>query len=246
MTSLNIKYSILPDNIDFASYKIKELTDYIKKTNKPAAFLIKRQTFTSEKDNSMYNNNGLNRYEIIKQLVNNLKDFKFISTTGFTSRELYSIRKERNEALHNDFYTVGSMGHTSSIACAYSLFSNNKTVCIDGDGSLLMHMGVLSSIGNIKPKNFIHILLNNKSHESVGGQTTNSNCTKFYKIAKACGYTNIYNIETMIELKNLLKDNILLKEGPIFIEIKTNIGTLNDLKRPKKELVKIKKDFINN
>ena len=45
-------------------------------------------------------------------------------------------------------------------------------VCLDGDGSILMHMGNLGILGNNENKNFIHIIFNNAAHESVGGQPT--------------------------------------------------------------------------
>ena len=65
---------------------------------------------------------------------------------------------------------VGGMGHSSMVSLGYSLFSKNQTLCLDGDGSIMMHMGSLANIGNFANKNFKHILLNNYGHESVGGQ----------------------------------------------------------------------------
>ena len=71
---------------------------------------------------------------------------------------------------------VGGMGHSASVSIAYSSNSKKKVICLDGDGSLLMHLGSLNTINNkINVNNFKHILLNNFSHESVGGQKTNSN-----------------------------------------------------------------------
>ena len=52
-------------------------------------------------------------------------------------------------------------------------FSKKKTICIDGDGSMLMHLGSMSLCNFYAKKNFKYILMNNNSHESVGGQTTN-------------------------------------------------------------------------
>ena len=222
LNSLDIKYTILPDNIEYASFKINELVNYIKKTNKPAAFLIKRQTFENENENENENedetqNKKLKRYDVLNLLILYLNDYKFISTTGFTSRELYSIRKEKNQSHSQDFYVVGSMGHCSTIANSYSLFSNRKTVCIDGDGSLLMHMGSLSCIGNYN-KNLVHILLNNNSHESVGGQTTNCSKTDFCKMAQACNYKHIFLVDKIYRLKDILENKDIMEDGPIFIE----------------------------
>ena len=87
-----------------------------------------------------------------------------------------------------DFYMVGGMGHTSSVALGYSLSSRNKTICIDGDGSLLMHLGSLKTAGNFANKNFKYILLNNNSHDSVGGQSTYANNINFEKLSKSLGF----------------------------------------------------------
>lgn len=251
LKSLDIKYSILPDNMGYASFKIDELITYMKKTNKPTAFLIKRQTFKNEmyKTNEIKNeieNTKLKRYDVLNLLTLYLKDYKFISTTGFTSRELYSIRKEKNQSHSQDFYVVGSMGHCSTIANSYSLFSKKKTVCIDGDGSLLMHMGSLSCIGNHNNKNLIHILLNNNSHESVGGQTTSSFKTNFHKVAKECNYKHIFLVDQIYQLKDILDNKEIIEDGPIFIEIKIDSGTNKILQRPKEEFKQLKEDFINN
>ena len=111
-----------------------------------------------------------------------------ISTTGKTSRELFELRVNRCES-QRDFLTVGSMGHTASIALGVALGNpRRRVICLDGDGSVLMHLGALSIIGSIKPANLVHVLLNNAAHESVGGQPTVAGEVDLSSIAKACGY----------------------------------------------------------
>ena len=87
---------------------------------------------------------------------------------------------------------VGGMGHTSSVALGYSLSTRNKTICIDGDGSFLMHLGSIKSIATFANKNFKYILLNNNAHDSVGGQNTFSNKIKFEKFAKSLGFHKFF------------------------------------------------------
>ena len=79
---------------------------------------------------------------------------------------------------------VGGMGHTSSVALGYSLSTNKKTICIDGDGSFLMHLGSIKTAGNFANKNFKYILLNNNSHDSVGGQNTYASNIDFKNLSK--------------------------------------------------------------
>ena len=113
------------------------------------------------------------REEVIKYIVNEAKDDPLISTTGKVSRELFEIRESKNEGHGKDFLTVGSMGHSSSIALGIAINKpNTKIWCIDGDGAAIMHLGSLSIIGSFSPKNYIHALINNDSHETVGGMPT--------------------------------------------------------------------------
>ena len=100
-------------------------------------------------------------------------------------RQKYKIKNSK------DFYMVGGMGHTSSVALGYSLSSKDKIICIDGDGSLLMHLGSIKTAGNFANKNFKYILLNNSSHDSVGGQNTFADNVDFKKLSRSVGFKNI-------------------------------------------------------
>ena len=78
------------------------------------------------------------------------------------------LRKKHRIKNGKDFYMVGGMGHTASVGLGYSLFSKHKTVCLDGDGSFLMHLGSIKTAGNFANKNFKYILLNNNSTTQLG------------------------------------------------------------------------------
>ena len=72
-----------------------------------------------------------------------------------------------------DLLIVGGMGHASSIALGIALHRPEKKIfCFDGDGSALMHLGAIATIGTVNPKNFYHVVFNNGSHDSVGGHPT--------------------------------------------------------------------------
>ena len=81
------------------------------------------------------------------------KKTKIISSVGYNSRELYQIRKEKIFKNGKDFLVVGGMGHTLSIALSYSLNKNEPTICLDGDGSFLMHLGSFVLLNKIGRKN---------------------------------------------------------------------------------------------
>ena len=88
----------------------------------------------------------------------------------------------------------------------------------DGDGNILMNLGSLVTIGSLKPKNLIHIVFDNNSHESTGGQPTNSSKINLEKIAKEAQY-KIFKIESKTKLISILK-KIKKYQGPIFLLIK--------------------------
>ncbi len=138
------------------------------------------------------------------------------------------------------------MGHSSSIGLGIALNKpHTKVWCIDGDGAALMHMGSMALIGAQSPENYIHVLINNGAHESVGGQPTIANKINFCKIAEGCGYNEVYHIKTKKSLEKTF-EQIHKKKGPIFVEIKSSIGSRSNLGRPTTGPLENKKMFMKN
>ena len=132
---------------------------------------MKKNTFSKFKTKKVTSDTSelMIREKVLEQILNSeIKNEIFITTTGKTSREFYELRKNNREIVNKDFLTIGSMGHCSQIALGISLFNKNDVYCIDGDGSVIMHMGSLAINGTSNSKNFKHIILNNGSHESRG------------------------------------------------------------------------------
>ena len=128
-----------------------------------------------KKNNVKFQNKNINdilRSEFIIKLLNKISNNdRIIASTGFNSRELFQLRNENKIKSGKDFYLVGGMGHTGIVTLGYSLKNKKKNIiCLDGDGSFLMHMGSMVTIGKYAKKNYKYILLNNLAHESVGGQ----------------------------------------------------------------------------
>lgn len=246
LKNLNIETTILDENTSEES--IKETVVNFKKdlqNGKSVAFLVKKGTFKGQENIDFSNKYTSSREEIIDEIVKFTKDDIIVSTTGKTSRELFEIRERNNQTHKYDFLTVGSMGHTSSIALGIAMNKKDKKIwCLDGDGSLLMHMGSMTLIGNTAPHNFIHILINNEAHESVGGQPTVASTTDFIQIAKGCGYTYTAQAMNVNEFKTILYE-IRDKSGPIFIEVKSKIGSRKDLGRPTTTPIENKQNFMN-
>ena len=124
------------------------------------------------------------------------------------------------------------MGHSSSIALGIALNKPEKTVwCIDGDGAVLMHMGSMTVIGSKKPENLIHVVINNGSHESVGGMPTVAETVNLPAVAKACHYSSVFSVSSKEELETVLV-SLAEQPKPVFLEIKSAIGSRSDLGRP--------------
>ena len=126
---------------------------------------------------------------------------------------------------------VGGMGHTISVAQGLRLKEKKNVICIDGDGSLIMHLGSLLSVSSFK-KNFKYILINNKVHESVGGQETNIQNLKIKKLAEAFKFNQYLSCDAKSDVNQKVK-YFLKKNTSIFFEVKTQIGTYEKLSRPK-------------
>ena len=84
------------------------------------------------------------------------------------------------------------MGHTSSVALGVALSKpSRRVVVLDGDSAAIMHLGAMTMVSKLSVPNFMHIVLNNGAHESVGGQPSAGHLLNFTAIAEACGYATI-------------------------------------------------------
>ena len=211
---------------------------------KSVAFVVKKGAISYDGKTEYKNNNTMLRETIIQHIVKVSGEDPIISTTGKASRELFEVREANGQNHKYDFLTVGSMGHSSSIALGIALNKpNTKIWCVDGDGAVLMHMGAMAVIGNNRPNNMIHIVINNEAHETVGGMPTVAGGIDMVTIAKSCGYPYAVSVSTSksldSELEAAKKRNMLS-----FIEVKSAIGARDDLGRPTTTSLENKQNFM--
>ncbi|MBR2539981.1 MAG: phosphonopyruvate decarboxylase [Mogibacterium sp.] len=199
---------------------------------KQVGFVVRKGALEYDNAPEYKNDNKLIREDIVRHIIDVTGDDPIVSTTGKTSRELFELRVAREETHGHDFLTVGSMGHSSSIALGVALHKPDKKVwIIDGDGAMLMHMGAMALIGSYAPRNVVHIVVNNSSHESVGGQPTVAGNLDIVRIAEGCGYPNVVSVDTMEALDEALAA-AKARDELSFIEVKSAIGARADLGRP--------------
>jgi len=243
---MDIPYEIISKDDYQFGLKVANAVNIAKNKKTPVALLIKKGTFDKFKNDNQHSDiQGMNREEALEIILDNLdEDAIIVSTTGKTSREIFEIREKRKESHEKDFLTVGSMGHCSSIALGIAIAKpNRKILCIDGDGAMLMHLGSLTSIGAIKPKNFYHILMNNKVHESVGGQETAAKNIDLYKIVSAIGSSSLFKAATSDDLQERIRE-FLKCPGPSFLEVKIKPGSRKNLGRPTIQPIDNKKNLM--
>ena len=131
-----------------------------------------------------------------------ITDELIVCNIGFPSKELYHI-KDRLE----NFYMLGSMGLCSSIGLGLALSLDKRVIAIDGDGSVLMNLGSISTIGHTRPDNFILYIIDNSAYGSTGNQKTQTETTSLKDIAKACGIDAI-EVSQEEELRRVIKESL--------------------------------------
>jgi phosphonopyruvate decarboxylase len=225
---------------------LKEAIGQIQSRNGPVALLVRKGAFKPYNLQKVEKNSyQVSREQAIKILVNDFDDDDLVvATTGMISRELYEFRIARDNSCENDFLTVGSMGHASSIALGLAQCqSNRRVICLDGDGSVLMHMGSLAIVGQSKQRNLIHIVLNNGAHDSVGGQPTCGFGIDIAGVARSCGYSNVMVAESPSGIRESF-EALTFKNGPSLLEIRLNKGARIDLGRPKSKTIENRNSFM--
>lgn len=246
----------LVDALGYHSFELNSSSDWEQVLNdsfdlaisskSPVFLLAKPKLFDQIKVQSEQNVHLEPRESVLSKLYDNLGDHTIVSTTGKSSRELYEVNSNRKSDI---FYSVGSMGHASSISLALSRYLTQKITCIDGDGAFLMHMGFLAMVKDHQIENFNHIIINNCLHESVGNQATLYKNLDVINCAKASGYKNVISLNcekgTLDKVISHVKD-ILSQTGPNLIELNVGVKTRADLSRPKETPVENLAKFMNN
>lgn len=211
---------------------------------KDVAFVIRKGALTDAPKVEYRNDNTMIREQIIQHIVKVSGEDPVVSTTGKASRELFETRVANGQSHKYDFLTVGSMGHSSSIALGVAIQKPEQRIwCVDGDGAVLMHMGAMAVIGTNRPKNLIHVVINNGAHETVGGMPTVAKDIDLVAIAKACGYPHAVCVNNFDDLDRELAAAKQRNELSL-IEAKCTIGAREDLGRPTTTALENKRNFM--
>lgn len=234
LRSLGIPFDTLSRNASEANEQVTEMIKNAAKHSRPHALLVEQNGLAEySNDAVLHENHPMSREEAIATVVNALDETTIVvASIGKLSRELFEHRQKEKQDHSKDLLVVGGMGHASSLALGIAQqIPEIKVFCLDGDGSVLMHLGALATIGNLSPGNFYHIVLNNGVHDSVGGQPTTARNVDLPAIARACGYRNA---ATQKEPEIVAGEIIKMQQdvGPALLEVKVRPGARPNLTRP--------------
>ena len=249
MDDMDIPYRILDDDntvIDGFTWAL----DKASKLLSPVALIVKKGVLSKSKKENPYPDEGemMNREDAMDAVFDQMPDDTIYSaTTGRATRELHEMFVKRGIQPTREYLNVGSMGHNSSVALGMAMaLPDRHHVCFDGDASTIMHLGALPIIGKAHPKHFMHIVLNNGVHESVGGQISAGFNANLTGIAKASGYiTPEKHIESAQELRDVVS-SMKDVEGPVFIEVRIRKGIRSRIPALKVDLLKSRLDLMKN
>ena len=198
-----------------------------------AAIVVKKGALTCSMKPKYGNSHAMTRedaVDVIARLAG--KRDVIVSTTGKLSRELFELREAAKDSHERDFLTVGSMGHASMIALGIALSQPDRRVwCLDGDGAALMHLGAMAVLGQKKPANLVHVVINNAAHETVGGMPVCEGALNLTGMAMSAGYRHVSRAGSEMELYQAV--DAAMSAGELaFIEVLCAVGARDDLGRP--------------
>lgn len=254
LDDMQIKWEYLSGDINEVKGQVDMAVNEIAK-NKTFFFVVKKNTFDKVELKSQKlkertkgvivsqtsSDQSPQRYDALKTISDSSdNDTLYLATTGHTGRELYEINDKAN-----NLYMVGSMGCISSLGLGLALSKpEKKIIVIDGDGALLMRLGAIATNAYYTPSNLLHILLDNNSHASTGGQATVSHFVDFTSCLSSVGYPKVYYVHNVSELKEYINN---WKANPelTFLYMKIAEGSIENLGRPSIKPYEVKERFIN-
>jgi phosphonopyruvate decarboxylase len=229
LDTLGIAFRVVDERSDLdqtAAWAVAQAHD----GNRPTALLVRKAAFGKTSARAASDSDLMTREQAIAEVLGVVGHLPLVATTGMASREVYELRRARGERHDADFLTVGGMGHALGIAIGLARSRpDQRIVCLDGDGALLMHMGTMGLAA--RTPNLLHIVINNGAHDSVGGQPTLAAVMPLRPVAQAMGYAATNEAEEAGQLRSAAAA-MAGSRGSAFLEVRCRTGSRADLGRP--------------
>ncbi|HJX83866.1 MAG TPA: thiamine pyrophosphate-dependent enzyme [Candidatus Angelobacter sp.] len=138
----------------------------------------------------------MQRIDCLRSIYGQIEDCLVVTIMGAVASELQSLGHRPNF-----FYLQHAMGLASSTGLGLALcLPKQRVIVFDGDGSVLMNLGGLTTLARYQPKNLIHMIFDNESLLSVGGfPTATATGSDLAAIASASGVLRTQTVRTMEE-----------------------------------------------
>ena len=238
---IRVPHLPFPNEADSVDQAITVATSYMDKTGLPFAFIMEKGDVKDDgldaptlpapdmgPVHDMFTGGDLpGRMKSMEAILEVLpENAGIIATTGKCGRELFTIA-DREQHL----YQVGSMGGAAGMGLGAALNVTSPIVVFDGDGAALMKLGSMATIGAMRPENLIHMVLDNGTYDSTGGQPTTAPAVRFARVAQACGYAAGWEVDDLTGLEQATAE-ALKTPGPHLIHMKIAPGSMKELGRP--------------
>lgn len=258
LSTLRIPSKPFPEQPDQVEIALDEATRYMAAESLPYAFIMRKgavapRALTAQQrtpaakaarvygEFSIAAGEWMPRRDAIGLIGGHLREAEalVVATTGKIGRELFDLGHHAGQ-----LYVVGGMGCASAIGLGISLHQQRRQVVVlDGDGAALMKMGSFGTIGHYRPRNLLHIILDNEAHESTGAQATVSPTVDFAAVASACSYGTLFRCDDAASLSHALRA-ALHAPGPTLIHVKVGISADSSVGRPTLSPVQVKEQFM--
>lgn len=230
LEAMGVPYQVLDP--DCWEQQVVWAADAMTMGSRPVALVVRKGAFSAYPFHAEVTLDPLSREDALEVVLDHVgTDDLVVSTTGKESREVFEIRERRGQGHDADFLTVGGMGHTLSIAAGMAIGRPDRTVwCLDGDGSMLMHLGSLPVMAQRWPGNLRYVVNVNGAHESVGGQPNVAADIDVVGLLAACGLGRAIEARTAGEVAAGME--VLSSGEARAMVLRTHQGSRDDLGRP--------------
>jgi len=170
-----------------------------------------------------------------------------VAGIGHTARELYALRMKTKAVVSDllrDFLCVGGMGLAFQVAMGAALSPNKRRVwCFEGDGSFLMHLGSVALAGTFQDLDITYVLLDNRAHASVGGQSVAAGAIDYAVLSRVLGFRAAERADSPEQVREALP-RLLAERGPRFLWAPIRNEPDLKLPRPAEGFEERKEDFM--
>jgi phosphonopyruvate decarboxylase len=211
---LGVDHWLLPESVA----ELPEVLDRIDECHaegRPAALLVPRGAISKAATPS--DPPAWTTSEALRGLLPLLADHALFAATGYIAREVFAAA-DRDDV----FYMQGAMGHALSLALGAAAAQPTRAIgVIDGEGAVLMHMGATSTAGALAPSNLLHVIVDNHSYESTGGQASVSGTVDWVALARSVGYRSAFSCADPAELEGVARA-ALSASGPVALVLEVD------------------------